>query len=401
MPIYTYKAKTRDGILLSRRVEASNKEEAVKKVHQSGLYLITLKEDTHAFKGASSIKVKPADLAVFTRQLSTLYESGVTLVRAFEILAQQTDNHKFQGVLAYICVELQKGAKLSEAIRTFPEVFSSFYVNMVKTGEEGGFLPDALNRVADFLEKDAKIMQKLKAAMTYPAAVVAISIIMGYLVVTLIMPHFVELFDSLKIPLPLISRMMVLITRILTSPVAIIAVLIIIPLLTYLFKQLIITPPGRLIFDAFKLGFPVIGGIIRKIILARIAQCLATLLGSGIHTVHALDLAGKVSDNEIYNKRFNVMTSMIKEGETLAKAFGEQFDLFPNQFVQMLSAGEESGKLDSMFKKIADFYETQVDYELASVTSVIEPVLIVFTGVLVGFMIVAVFLPLYGLIAEL
>jgi type IV pilus assembly protein PilC len=344
----------------------------------------------------SSQTVRPEILIMFTRQLGAMYRAGVSIVRALEVLAYQVSNPEFQMVIFSLNSELLKGYSFSRALQHYPKIFNPLYISMIRIGEMEGDLSESLERVAEFLERDYNLRKRIKNAMTYPVAVFCFSLVMAFFIFNYILPNFVSIFEGLKIPLPLPTRVLILLTKVAQSPYFITGAPILITLYVMQLKKYLETPAGRYKFDELKLRLPVFGPIFKKVALARFSRALSTLLMAGINTITSLQLSGAACGNEVLVRNLMNANDAIKNGKLLSQYLRRHRNLYPRQMIDMIMAGEESGRLDDMLERLANYYDTEVEYALQSLAASLEPFLIFATGLVVAFIVVGVFLPLYG-----
>jgi type IV pilus assembly protein PilC len=346
-------------------------------------------------------KVNLRHLSIFCRQFATMINAGVSLVRCLDVLEQQTDSAKLKEIIRDIEGEVEGGATLSRSMAKHPLVFSNLATGLVRAGEVGGVLDETLDRLAGFLEKDMELRRKVKSSMTYPVLVMIVAICIVTFLVTFILPKFMQLFKELgmtddKFPLP--TRILMDISHFMTSKWYL---MIIILVCTYLaVNRLRRTKTGKRYYDIMRLRVPVFGSLNHKIAIARFARTLSTLLASGVPILQAMETVAGTVDNEIISDAILLSRASIREGDTIADPLAAS-KMFPPMVVQMITIGEETGQLDQMLEKVADFYEGEVDAALESLTSALEPVLIVFLGAVVGFIVVSMFLPLIAIISEL
>lgn len=348
-----------------------------------------------------SLKVRLEDIFFFTKQLATVYRAGIPLVRGMEVLSFQTENRTLKLIIRTLSARVRSGISLSRAMSDHPSVFSPVYVGALRVGEAHGDLAMVLEKLADFLEKEVRLKKRITQAMTYPAVVFGASILFTIFTFNYILPYFVQFFESLNVQLPFISKFMVFLTKALNNPAFVAFILFLIFGSLYALKCYFLTPFGRRQIDTLKLQIPLAGKLLKKVVLSRIANGLAVLLGGGVKMASALELAGTVSGNALYQNELARTLKLIKEGKSLYECLRQNGKLFPSQFAQMTLVGEESGELPEIFANVAKMYELDVEYALASFVSAIEPVLILVTGTVIGFIILSVFLPLYGVIQRL
>lgn len=409
MATFAYTARDNTGKIIKETAEANSKDALLKQLRDRGLNVDSIEEQkaqAAAKKKVGGIrifggKVKLKDFSIFCRQFATMINAGVSLVRCLDVLEQQTSSARLKEILREIQIEIQGGATLSRAMAQYPRVFSNLAVGLIRAGEVGGVLDETLDRLAEFSENDMELRRKVKSAMTYPVIVMVLAIGIVVFLVTFILPKFMDLFLELGMTedeFPLMTRMLMNASHFLTSKWYI--ALVIIVLMTMAINRLKATTTGRRYYDMAMLKMPVFGNLTHMIAIARFARTLATLLSSGVPILQAMETVAGTVDNAIISDAVLASRASIREGDTIADPLAESKQ-FPPMVVQMISIGEETGQLDTMLLKVADFYEAEVDAALESLTAALEPVLIVFLGVVVGFIVVAMFLPLIGIISEL
>jgi type IV pilus assembly protein PilC len=402
MATFSYTVRDASGQTRTGTSEAENVEILRRRLQEQGFTVADIKQTAAGKKkapGGGWGRVKLADLSIFSRQFSTMIDAGVSLVRALDVLGEQTANPKLKRIIMDIQQEVESGQTLSKAMSKYPKTFSPLYVGLVRAGEVGGVLEEALQRLAGFLEKDMELRRKVKAALTYPTIVVivAVGIVLG--LCTFIVPKFVELFRDLGVKeLPTMTQMLVDFSDFLKNRWWM--GLIIIVAVYMALKYFGTTRIGRRVIDRVKLKVPVFGKLHHKIALARFSRTLGTLLVSGVPILQALETVAGTVGNGIIADAIMEARARIREGDRINDPL-EKSRMFPPMVVHMVSIGEESGALDHMLTKIADFYEQEVDATLQSLTAAIEPMLIVFLGFAVGFIVISMFMPLVQVIQNL
>jgi type IV pilus assembly protein PilC len=402
MATYQYTVRDATGAIRTGTSEAENEDILKRRLQEQGFQVNDVKKTgTKKVKsaGAGFGRVKLNDLSIFCRQFSTMIDAGVSLVRALDVLGEQTQNPKLKRILKEIQVEVESGQTLSKSMQKYPKVFSNLFIGLVRAGEVGGVLEEALQRLSHFLEKDMELRRKVKAALTYPAIVVVVAILIVLGLCTFIVPKFIELFKDLGVKeLPPMTQMLVDFSDFLKTKwyigIAICA------LLWFSIKMFGRTKVGRRVIDRVKLKVPVFGKLGHKICLARFSRTLSTLLVSGVPILQAMETVAGTIGNEIIAEAIMNARARIREGDRINEPL-EKSKMFPPMVVHMISIGEESGALDQMLSKVAEFYEGEVESALQSLTAAIEPVMIVFLGVCVGFIVIAMFLPLIQVIQNL
>lgn len=406
MATFTYRAKSADGRLIEETIDAENERLVRNMLRERKLTIISI--DRKAAVGLKTDvwatlrrfrRVSEQALTVFSRQFATMINAGLAMVRCLDILSEQTEDRKLQETLVLVRRDVEGGQSLSGALAKHPDVFSTLYVSMVRAGEMGGVLDEVLERLAGFMERDYNLKKKVKSAMTYPLVILVMAILIVFFLVTYILPTFVSLFEGMNVDLPLVTKVLITITKGAKNPAIIITFFGLLVGASFAFSQYVRTPAGRRHFDQFKLSVPVMGLLNKKVAISRFCRTLGTLLSSGVPIMQALEIVGKVSGNEVVADTVAKVRESIREGESIAGPLQES-GMFPPMVTQMVAVGEETGNLDAMLSKIADFYDTEVEYLLASLTSMLEPIMILGMGGIVGFIVIAVFLPLYQLIGQ-
>lgn len=410
MATYNYVAKDALGKVITGTSEAENEQILVRRLREKGYWV----QKVNAARGAAQPKAKAKgggggfsfgrvggrDLSIFCRQFATMIDAGVSLVRCLTVLEEQTTSSRLRSIIREIQGAVESGETLSRALSRWPRIFNNLFVGLVRAGEVGGVLDETLNRLATFLEENERLRRKVKSAMVYPALVMifATAVVIG--LVTFILPRFVEVFDDLGISneLPWATQVLVQISKFLTSKwyMLIIAVVLVV----WGISMYVQTRIGRRHFHLLKLKMPIFGKLNHKISIARFSRTLSTLLVSGVPILQALETVAGAVDNEIMSDAILAARAAIREGEQIGDPL-ERSGMFPPMVVQMVAIGEETGSLDAMLSKIADFYEAEVDATLAGLTAALEPLLIVGLGFVVGFIVIAMFLPLLHAITQL
>lgn len=407
MPSYEYWVKDKSGKDVQGVLEADDSTELVKKLKAQGYLVIRIQEVKKAASiltlekgpvkktgGGKSGNVNLDDLVVFARQMTTLVAAGIPLVQSLDILADQVDKEKFRGVLRKMHVDVQSGKSFSEAMLAHQKIFSMLFIHMVRAGEMSGKLEEILDRVAVYFEKSSALQKKVKAALMYPAAVSTMAFGITFFMLAFIIPKFADIFDGLGAKLPTPTLILIAVSRYLA--VNWWWILGLLGAGIFLFLRVIRLPAGRFIFDSFTLRMPIFGPIILKVAVSKFARTLSTLVKSGVSILAALEIVIKTSGNARIEKVIVDLIASVKRGETLAGPL-DKSNVFPSMVVRMIAIGEETGELEEMLSKIADFYDTQVDAAVSGLTSLIEPLIIAFLGVVIGGIVVALFLPILTL----
>jgi len=393
---FTYRAATRQGDILQDQMDGTDTMAVAAELRQQGLLVIDIKEQSVAQKDILEPfkKVKLGDLVIFTRQFATMINAGLPIVRALYILSEQTENPKLKDVVVLVRKDVEAGLALSEALDKHPKVFNRLYVEMVRAGEIGGILDEVLLRVADQLEGDQELRRKVKSAMTYPTIVLIIAVLAASFMLIFIVPIFARMFEDLGGTLPLPTRVAMGISDILTS---IFGVIIYGALIAAVFGFLRWknTENGRKVWGRASLRLPAkIGDVIQKVALARFARTLGTLSAAGVPILQAIEITAVSSGNWVMENALLKSRDAIREGIPIYKPLEDE-PVFPPMVTRMIAVGEETGDIDGMLGKIADFYESEVDATVKALTSIIEPLMIVVVGGIVGGIIIAMYLPMF------
>ena len=398
MPVYQWKGKTAAGAAEAGELSFGTKEEAISHLRKRRVLVQNLREKPKgmgfklpAFKKGVSIR----DMVIFARQFATMVNAGLPLVQCLDILSKQSESAHFRQVITDVMRDVEAGSTLAEALGKRPAVFDSLFTNMVDAGEAGGILDDILARLAGYLEKAEALRRKVISAMTYPAVVMLVAIGATTFMLLFIIPTFAKIFSDFGGELPMPTRIVLGMSNLLKSFWWAIIGAIVVGVIV--FKQYYKTPIGRLKTDAAILKIPAIGEILRRASIARFTRTLGTMISSGVPILTALDITARTAGNKVIENAILATKSSIGEGETIAAPLRES-KVFPPMVVQMISVGEETGALDKMLDKIASFYDEEVNVAVDTLTSIIEPVMIVVMGGLVGGMVVAMYLPMFKLI---
>jgi len=397
---YAYRVRDREGKMLGGTLEADSEEAVVTRLRQLGYAPISIEAEKGAglktelrLPGTGRVKLK--DLAVFSRQFATMINSGLSLLRALTILGEQTDNKRLAQIVTQVRAEVEKGTSLSAAMAKHPKAFNRLYISMVRAGEVGGFLDQVLVKVAETFEKEVALRGKIKSAMTYPVVVFAMVLMIVAAMLLFIVPTFESLYESLGGTLPLPTRVLMGASNGLRRffPLVVVAV----GLLVFGLRRWKATTRGRYALDKFKLKVKVFGPLFHKSALSRFSRTLSTLIRSGVPILQALEIVGETVNNAVISRAVRDVQDAVREGESLATPLSKHAT-FPPMVVQMMAVGEETGALEVMLAKVADFYDQEVEAAVASLTSLIEPILIAVMGAAVGGMVVALYMPLFNII---
>lgn len=408
MPTFTYVAKDQAGKIVKSSSEAENEKILVKRLREQGYWVTDVKKTRGAAKDGAAKKpftlfgrVKLGHLTVFCRQFATMINAGVSLVRCLAVLENQCTNVKLKEIIRDIQSEVEGGATLSKSLMKYPKVFSNLFIGLTRAGEVGGVLDETLERLASFLEADMALRRKIKAAMTYPVLVLIVAIGIVLFLMTYILPKFMDLFEELGIgedKMPAMTLMLKNISDFILARWYVCLAGVIVFVIA--FRMYTRTKMGHRQWDWLKMRLPVFGKLNHKIGVARFARTLATLLSSGVPILQAFETVAGACGNVILQEAILNARTAIREGERIGDPL-EASGLFPPMVVQMISIGEETGALDQMLTKIAEFYEQEVEAALESLAAALEPIMIVVLGFIVGFIVIAMFLPLIAVIQQL
>jgi type IV pilus assembly protein PilC len=401
MPTYKWVAETRRGRILKGELEAADEKIAGLQLKRRNLTVKKIKEKPKdLFENISFMKPKVTkkDLVIFTRQFSTMIDAGLPLVQGLTILSEQTENKTFKQILKKVTKDVEGGSALAEALSKHPKIFDSLFVNLVGAGEVGGILDTILQRLAAYIEKAEKLKSQIKGALTYPIVVMIIAILVISVILIFVIPVFEEMFRDLGSSLPLPTQIVVNMSRFLKGNIHYIIGSLI--LLAWLFKMYRNSKGGRKRLDALSLQLPIFGVLLKKVAVARFTRTLGTMISSGVPILEAMEVVAKTSGNVILEEVIYEVRSSIAEGQTIAEPLSEA-GVFPHMVVQMISVGEATGSLDTMLEKIADFYDNEVDIAVEALTSMLEPMLMVFLGGTIGGLVVSMYLPIFKMAAAM
>lgn len=398
MAQFSYNALNPEGHQINGSVAAPNREAALNMLRSQNIKPLSIKEAKAKKSGFSfGSGVKSKDLVIFTRELSTMIDAGVPLPRGLATLAEQTENKKFKEVITSIERDVESGLPLAEAFGKFPNVFSDVYTNMVRAGEAGGILNDILQRLAMQVEKEAQIHSKIRSAMAYPTVILVVTIVAFFGIMLFIMPKISKIITDLGGPdahLPVYSKIMLQASAFIQHNI--IFIVIVMGVILFMFRRYIKTEKGRYRWHLLLLNMPIFGKIFAKVAIARFSRTFSSLMGSGVTVLEALEVTGKAVGNKVIQRELSTIAGEVKNGKPLGKQLlGAAY--FPPIVGQMVSVGEETGKIDEILVKVADFYEQEVDAVIDGLASIIEPVMIVILGGLVGLIAASVMGPIAGL----
>jgi type IV pilus assembly protein PilC len=397
MPVFVYTGRTRGGQTITGEMDAGNREAVVAKLRSQQIIATAVRPKPRdiTIPGLGG-GVGEKDIVVFTRQFATMIDAGLPLVQCLEILASQQENKVFKKALTEIRQSVEGGLTFAAALKQHPKVFTSLYANMVEAGEAGGILDTILNRLAQYMEKAMTLKKKVKSAMIYPSTIVSVAMVVVIFLLVFVIPTFKSMFEGFGATLPLPTQIVLEMSRIVRQNflVGIGAIVGGIVALKWWYG----TPGGKWTIDSLLLKAPVFGILIRKVTVAKFTRTLGTLISSGVAILDGLEITARTAGNKVVEAAIMKTRASISEGKTIAEPLKES-GVFPPMVVQMIAVGEQTGALDDMLGKIADFYDEEVDTAVGNLTSLLEPMLMVFLGVIIGGVVIAMYLPIFKLVS--
>ena len=394
MPSFTYTARALNGDLRTATIDAPSRDEVMAQLKRQRLNVVKIDEAAAAKKKAGG-KISMRDIVIFTRQFSTMINAGLPLVQALDILSKQSENKALKDVTNAVVFDVESGHTVADALRKHPNAFSELYVNMVAAGEAGGILDTILMRLATFMEKNDALVRKVKGAMIYPGVIMSVAAIAIVVLLIFVIPVFENMFSSVGMALPLPTRIVIGASRFLKGYWWAVGGAIF--GLVTMGRRYYTTPNGKLMIDKLMLKAPILGDVLRKSAVSRFTRTLGTLIGSGVSILEGLEITAKTAGNRVISDAIMESRASIAGGETIAAPL-QKSAVFPAMVISMIAVGEQTGGLDEMLSKIADFYDEEVDAAVSGLLSLMEPVMIVFLGVVVGGMVVAMYLPIFDMI---
>jgi len=396
--VWQWSGKNRQGTIEQGEITANSKEEVLALLRQRQIVptLVTEKKEKTKGFGLFGGRVKDKDIVVFTRQFATMIDAGLPLVQALDILSTQVENKFFGSILSRVKSDVEGGSTFADALKKHPKVFSELYANMVAAGEAGGILDTILNRLATYIEKAMKLKKKVKGAMVYPAVVTSVAVIVVAIIMIFVVPTFAKMFTQMGGTLPLPTKIVINISNFIAGKggAVILALIIIFVIAFTRFRR---TEKGKHITDSIFLKLPIFGPLIRKVAVAKFTRTLGTLVSSGVPLLEGLEITAKTAGNKVIEYAVRDVKKAVSEGKTLAETLIKS-GVFPPMVTHMIAVGEQTGALDQMLSKIADFYDDEVDAAVSNLTAMMEPMLMVFLGTTVGFIVIAMYLPIFKLI---
>lgn len=399
MATYVYTARKDRGGVFTGVAAGDSKQAVAADLKRKGLTVLRLEEKRGAlsFKALmeASTKIKIRDKAVFARQFATMIQSGLAVLRALYVLEEQTQNPRFKKIIASLRSDVESGMSLSDAMERYPVAFDRLYVSMVRAGEVGGALDQSLSRLASQLEKDDSIRRTIKSAMAYPVLIFCFAIVVMIGMLLFIIPIFSRMYADLGGELPMLTRTMMALSNLMKGYWFVLIPLLI--LIVWAIRRWKRTDKGRQLWDRTKLKLPMrLGTVIQKIAISRFSRTMATLVGSGVPILQAIEITGRTSGNTVIEEAMVDVKESVRSGESIAKPLSRA-SVFPPMVTHMISIGEETGALDAMLNKVADFYEDEVDSTIKSLTSIIEPIMMLVVGAMVGVIIISMYLPMFNM----
>ena len=396
LPIWTWEGKTKTGETKRGEVEAPDEASVQQRLRAMALQNVKIRKKGMGlgFKIPGFASISQKDIVVFTRQFATMIDAGLPLVQCLDILASQLDNAAFREVLTKVKVKVESGSTLADALGDHPKVFDTLYVQLVAAGEIGGILDTILNRLAQYIEKNEKLKNKVKSAMVYPSVVLVVAVGVTVVLLLFVTPTFEKMFKDFGGAMPAPTQIVIDLSRWLQSYIGYLVAMIIAMVIA--FRAWVAWPRGRVQWDSFVIRTPIFGPLVRKVAVARFTRTLGTMISSGVPILDALDVVAKTAGNAVVEKAIRYTKEKISEGKTIVQPLGET-KVFPSMVVQMIGVGEATGAMDQMLTKIADFYDDEVDAAVAALTSLIEPVMMVFLGGVVGGFLIAMYLPIFSI----
>jgi len=396
MPMYEYTARNVKGEIQKGQIDVASRDDVIAYLRKNRLQQVSLREAPKSMNLNISFGsgIKTRDIVIFTRQFATMINAGLPLVQSLSILAAQAENKVLKEITKAVVFDVESGNTLADAMAKHPRAFSQLYVNMVAAGESGGILDTILLRLATFLEKNDALIRKVKGAMVYPGVIMSVAFIAVAVLLIFVIPTFQSMFASVNLELPLPTRVVIGMSEMLTGywwlMIAVVAAL------AFLVKRYYNTNDGRKRIDQILLNSPVLGDLLRKSTVSRFTRTLGTLISSGVNILEGLEITAKTAGNRVIHDAVMEARSSIAGGETIAGPL-EKSKVFPTMVISMIAVGEQTGGLDTMLNKIADFYDEEVDVAVSALLSLMEPIMIVVLGVVVGGMVVAMYLPIFDM----
>lgn len=394
--VFIWAGKTSKGAIQSGEITANSKDEVIAQLRRQNIMPTTITQKAKKLFSLPGGRPNDKDIVIFTRQFATMIDAGLPLVQALEILSKQTENKSLAAAITEIKASVEGGSTYADALKKHPRMFSDLYANMVAAGEAGGILDTILNRLAQYIEKAMKLKRKVKGALVYPSVIVTVAIGVVWIILVKVVPTFAKMFSQFGGTLPLPTRIIINVSHFLAGIGGLLVLAGIIGLIVgiILFRR---TEQGKKVIDTILLKLPVIGVLIRKVAVAKFTRTLGTLVGSGVPILDGLDITAKTAGNKVVESAVLYVRQAVTEGKTLAEPLAKS-GVFPPMVTQMIGVGESTGAIDTMLNKIADFYDEEVDQAVSNLTAMLEPVIMVFLGATIGYIVVSMYLPIFKLI---
>jgi type IV pilus assembly protein PilC len=391
---YQYSAKDKDGRTITGTIEGASESDVIEALHKKELIIVEFFAVKAKKKGPIAVGggVGLEDMVIFSRQLATMIDAGIPLIHALSILSEQIECEKLKEVVGSVRADIEAGMSFCDALAKHPKVFSELFINMARAGESSGMLNEVLERLASYLENTAALNRKIKSSLVYPAVVITMAILITAVLLLKVVPTFKGIFESLGGELPLPTMILIGTSDILRKYFLFVLAGFIV--FAFAFKKYISTEKGRMVFDRFKLKAPVLGPLFRKLAVAKFSRTFSTLVKSGVSILNALEIVSKTSGNRVIETAVLNCSKAVRDGEPISRPLSKS-GVFPPMVCRMINVGEQTGQLEKMLNKIADFYDDQVNASAAAMTSLIEPLVIGFLGIVVGGIVVALFLPVF------
>jgi type IV pilus assembly protein PilC len=400
MPTYVYEAVNDEGRTVRGILEAKTRIQALEALKQYRYQIKKIQEQTKLLLFLHKLqKVNQDSIAIFTRQFAAMIKAGLPIMRCLDLLSRKGDNLRLEDVILLVREHVKAGNSLSQALARYPDVFNPVYLELIKAGELSGDMGDILERMANYLEKDAFIRKRLRSALTYPIVVFSFCVLIAFLLVIYIFPKFISLFRGFHVPTPLPTQILMFTVNLAKNPFFILIIIGILGVLAFLLSQYLRTAVGRRHYHQWLLFMPIFGDLNKKVAASRFCRTLSTLIAAGVPLMQSLDIVGRVTGNEVLNEAVDQARQAVKYGSTISAPL-EESKIFPSLAVSMLQVGEQTGELPKMLKKVADFYDAEIELTLIRFTKLLEPILIAAMGLIVGFVVISIFLPIYSLIGH-
>ena len=394
MAIFKIKAKDAQGKFVNEVLEAETQKELIDTLHRRGLVVMGIEEQRSARKSRFRRRIKADELVVFSRQLATMVNAGLPLMEGLRTLYEQVENNNFRQVVAGVVDQVEGGSSFADAIAMYPRVFGAFFINMVRAGEASGQLSEILDRIADYLESISSLRRKIKMAMMYPAIVSIMAGLITMILFLKVIPIFEGIYADFDAALPLPTQVLIMLSKYFRKYFVYIVIIMVVGL--FLLARYKRTEPGKKLYDRLIFKLPVFGNLLKKVAISRFTRTLSTLVASGVPILHAFEIVKEVSGNKMVEQAVASASDRIREGKSIEEPL-RQSGIFPPLVTKMISVGEKSGRLDEMLNKISVYYDEQVTAVVAGLTSIIEPILIAFLGIVVGGIVLSMFLPIFRL----